>query len=48
MPRSAAYLRAVRLERDSVRDFTVYPFSVPSVQALDELVLDDKVTFLVG
>jgi len=48
MPRSAAYLQAVRLDRDSVRDFAVYPFSVPSIQSLDELVLDDKVTFLVG
>jgi predicted ATPase len=47
MPRSG-YLHAVRLVRDSVHDFTVYPFSIPSVGSLDELVLDDKVTFLVG
>ncbi|HEY1549578.1 MAG TPA: AAA family ATPase, partial [Kofleriaceae bacterium] len=45
---SAAYLRAVRLERDRVSDFTVYPFSIPSIQALDELALDAKVTFLIG
>ena len=44
MQPSAGYLRAVRL----VRDFTVYPFSIPAIQSLDELALDPKVTFLVG
>jgi predicted ATPase len=48
MPPSAAYLRAVRLVRDSVRDLEVYPFSIPSIQSLDELELDAKVTFLIG
>jgi predicted ATPase len=36
------------LVRDSIRDFKVYPFSIPSIQALDELELDAKVTFLIG
>jgi predicted ATPase len=36
------------LVRDRVRDFKVYPFSIPSIQSLDELELDPKVTFLVG
>jgi predicted ATPase len=48
MKPSAGYLEAVRLVRDSVRDFKVYPFSVPSIQSLDELELDAKVTFLIG
>ena len=48
MQPSSGYLRAVRLVRDSVPDFTVYPFSVPSIHSLDELELDPKVTFLVG
>lgn len=48
MQPSAGYLRAVRLVRDSVRDFNVYPFSIPSIQSLDELELDAKVTFLIG
>lgn len=34
--------------RDSVRDFNVYPFSIPSIGSLDELELDAKVTFLIG
>jgi predicted ATPase len=48
MQPAAGYLRAVRLVRDSVRDFSVYPFSIPSIQSLDELELDAKVTFLIG
>ena len=48
MQAAAAYLRAVRLVRDSVPDFKVYPFSIPSIQSLDELELDGKVTFLIG
>ena len=34
--------------RESVPDFKVYPFSIPSIQSLDELELDAKVTFLIG
>ena len=48
MQAAAAYLRAVRLVRDSVPNFKVYPFSIPSIQSLDELELDGKVTFLIG
>ncbi len=48
MQPSAGYLRAVRLVRDSVRDFEVYPFSIPSIRALDEIELDANVTFLIG
>jgi predicted ATPase len=48
MSPSAGYLRAVRLVRDRVPDFKVYPFSIPSIQSLDELELDAKVTFLIG
>jgi predicted ATPase len=36
------------LLRDTVRDFKVYPFSIPSLQSLEELELDAKVTFLIG
>jgi predicted ATPase len=36
------------LVRDRVRDFKVYPFSIPSIQSLDELELDAKLTFLIG
>jgi len=48
MQPAAGYLRAVRLVRESVGDFKVYPFSIPSIQSLDELELDAKVTFLIG
>ncbi len=48
MQPAAGYLRAVRLVRDRVSDFKVYPFSIPSIQSLDELELHPKVTFLIG
>src|SRR6476659_1646083 len=48
MEPASGYLRAVRLIRDSVRDFKVYPFAIPSIQSLEELALDSKVTFLIG
>jgi predicted ATPase len=48
MQPSPGYLRAVRLVRENVRDFDVYPFSIPSIRGLDELDLDHKVTFLIG
>jgi predicted ATPase len=48
MQPSDGYLRAVRLVRDSVRDFKIYPFSIPSISSLDELEIDPKVTFLIG
>ncbi len=41
-------VRAVRLERDRVPDFTRYPFSIPAIRQLDELELDPAVTFFVG
>jgi predicted ATPase len=41
-------LRGVRLCRDDVPGFDAYPFSIPSIRALDELELDPKVTFLIG
>ncbi len=44
----SAYLRSVRLLRDGVESFEVYPFSIPAVRELEELTFDPKVTVLVG
>jgi predicted ATPase len=38
----------MRLLRDEVPSFDVYPFSLPVVRGLHELPLDVKVTFLIG
>lgn len=43
-----AYLREVRLRRDNVPSFDVYPFSLPAIRHLDRLVLDARVTIVVG
>jgi predicted ATPase len=42
------YVRSVSLLRDTVESFESYPFSIPAIRDFDELVLDPKVTFLVG
>ncbi|MBI1176625.1 AAA family ATPase [bacterium] len=42
------FLNAVRLKRDLVPDFRRYPFSIPSVNQLDRLELNPKITFLIG
>src|SRR5688572_9726596 len=34
------FVRAVRLVRDEVPSFEVYPFSIPAIRALDELALN--------
>jgi len=42
------FLRSVQLLRDDVKSFDVYPFNIPAVRTLDELVVHPKVTFFVG
>jgi predicted ATPase len=43
-----AFLLDVTLLRDQITDWSAYPFSIPAVKQLEELVLDDHVTFLIG
>jgi predicted ATPase len=42
------YVREVKLRRDKIESFDVYPFSLPVVRHLDTLELHSAVTFLVG
>jgi predicted ATPase len=48
MPPTQGFVRALRLEREEVPDFDRYPFAIPSIRALDRLVLHPSVTFFVG
>jgi predicted ATPase len=48
MPVTTGLVRAIRLERDRVPSFDVYPFAIPAIAALGELELDPRVTFFVG
>ena len=48
MERGGAFVRSLRLERDKVETFDVYPFSIPAIRTLDELPIDPHVTFFVG
>ena len=42
------YLEAVRLERESVADFNMYPFAIPSIRHLHRLAFHPAVTFFIG
>jgi predicted ATPase len=46
--RARNFLREARLLREKVPSFSDYPFNIPSIAALDILVLDQPVTFLIG
>lgn len=42
------YFEAVRLERDEVKNFEAYPFSIPSIRHLHRLEFHPAVTFFIG
>jgi len=42
------FVSAIRLKRDEVPDFDSYPFSIPAIQRLDRLLLNPRVSFLIG
>lgn len=42
------YLREIRLKRDEIEDFDVYPFCIPAVKQLEHLDFHPDVTFFVG
>jgi predicted ATPase len=41
-------LKTIRLMREKVADWEAYPFSVPAIRVLDELVLRERICFFVG
>lgn len=45
---SSQYISRIVLQRDKVESFEEYPFSLPSVRALDYIEPHPKVTFFVG
>ncbi|HWB60263.1 MAG TPA: AAA family ATPase [Chthoniobacteraceae bacterium] len=44
----SGFIRALRLRRDEVADFGVYPFAIPAVKKLDRIKLHPAVTFFIG
>ena len=42
------FLRGIELKREIIRDYEIYPFSLPAVKNLNYLELNNPVTFLVG
>ncbi len=45
---STQYLRQIRLKREEVPSFDRYPFNLPAVRHLEELVFHPRVTFFIG
>jgi predicted ATPase len=42
------YLRALRLDREKIADFSPYPFCLPAINSLYEMEFHPAVTFIVG
>ena len=42
------YLQQISLKRDKIASFDSYPFSIPAVKYLEQLVFDPAVTFIIG
>ncbi|MFE8698677.1 AAA family ATPase [Cytobacillus sp. FJAT-53684] len=42
------YIRSISLKREEIPSFHTFPFHLPSIKTLNELVLHPNVTFLVG
>jgi predicted ATPase len=42
------FVRSLLLKRDEVESFDTYPFSIPAIRQLSELLLDSQVTLLAG
>jgi len=45
---NGAFVRSVVVKRHDVDDFGVYPFSIPAVRDLHELIIDPQVTLFAG
>jgi predicted ATPase len=43
-----AFVRAITLVREKVKDFDRYPFNIPAIRSLETMELHPKVTFLIG
>lgn len=44
----SGFIRALRLNREGVRDFGAYPFAIPAIREMERLELHRAVTFFVG
>lgn len=42
------FLKRITLLREEISSFNQYPFSIPSIKSLDEILIDRSITFFVG
>jgi predicted ATPase len=45
---SQGFIRSIYLDRENVRDWNAYPYTISTIAAMQEIALDPKITFLVG
>ncbi len=45
---NSLFVKGIKLKRDTVKNFNVYPFNIPIIQNLNEVIFNKNVTFLVG
>jgi hypothetical protein len=48
MMNAQPYLREISLKQDRIASYDAYPFNLPAIRKLDQLVLHPDVTFIVG
>ena len=42
------FVKGIKLNRDRIDNFEIYPFNIPVIKNLDEIKLNKNVTFFVG
>lgn len=45
---NSLFVKGIKLKRDMVEDFDSYPFNIPLISNLNEVIFNKNVTFLVG
>ena len=45
---NSLFVKGIKLKRDAVKNFNVYPFNIPIIKNLNEVIFNKNVTFLVG
>lgn len=48
MIKTRPYLREIKLKRNEVQDFSIYPYYIPAIRELHDLKFHRDVTFLIG
>ena len=45
---NSLFVKGIKLKRDAVKNFNVYPFNIPIIKNLNEVIFNKNVTFFFG